>query len=39
MLSQLKRVIRTNFSNPPTHGATVVATVLNTPALRKMWGG
>lgn len=37
VLSQVKRVIRTNYSNPPTHGATVVATVLNTPALRAMW--
>jgi aromatic-amino-acid transaminase len=37
VLSQLKRVIRTNYSNPPTHGATVVATVLNTPELRKLW--
>ncbi len=37
VLSQLKRVIRTNYSNPPTHGAQVVATVLNTPALRTMW--
>jgi aromatic-amino-acid transaminase len=37
VLSQLKIVIRTNYSNPPTHGAEVVATVLNTPVLRKMW--
>lgn len=37
VLSQLKRVIRTNYSNPPTHGGTVVATVLTTPALRAMW--
>ena len=37
VLSQLKRVIRTNYSNPPIHGAQVVATVLTTPALRKMW--
>lgn len=37
VLSQLKVVIRTNYSNPPTHGATVVATVLTTPALRAMW--
>ena len=37
VLSQLKIVIRTNYSNPPTHGAQVVATVLETPALRKMW--
>lgn len=37
VLSQLKRVIRTNYSNPPTHGGSVVATVLNTPELRKLW--
>ena len=37
VLSQLKIVIRTNYSNPPTHGASVVATVLNTPALRQQW--
>ena len=37
VLSQLKRVIRTNYSNPPTHGAQVVAMVLTTPALRAMW--
>jgi aromatic-amino-acid transaminase len=37
VLSQLKIVIRTNYSNPPTHGAQVVATVLDTPALRTMW--
>ena len=37
VLSQLKIVIRTNYSNPPTFGATVVATVLTTPALRTMW--
>ena len=37
VLSQLKIVIRTNYSNPPTHGGTVVATVLNTPELRAQW--
>jgi aromatic-amino-acid transaminase len=37
VLSQLKIVIRTNYSNPPTHGAQVVATVLDTPALRQQW--
>jgi aromatic-amino-acid transaminase len=37
VLSQLKIVIRTNYSNPPTHGASVVATVLTTPALRVQW--
>jgi aromatic-amino-acid transaminase len=37
VLSQLKIVIRTNYSNPPTHGAQIVATVLATPALRAQW--
>jgi aromatic-amino-acid transaminase len=37
VLSQLKIVIRTNYSNPPIHGGTVVAAVLNTPALRAIW--
>ena len=37
VLSQLKITIRTNYSNPPTHGAQVVATVLDTPALRQQW--
>ena len=37
VLSQLKTVIRTNYSNPPTFGAQVVATVLTTPELRAMW--
>lgn len=36
-LSQLKRVIRTNYSNPPTHGARVVETVLTDPELRALW--
>jgi aromatic-amino-acid transaminase len=37
VLSQLKIVIRTNYSNPPIHGGTVVAAVLNTPDLRAVW--
>jgi aromatic-amino-acid transaminase len=37
VLSQLKVVIRTNYSNPPTHGAQIVATVLASPALRLQW--
>ena len=37
VLSQLKIVVRTNYSNPPTHGGTVVATVLNNPELRAQW--
>ena len=39
VLSQLKIVIRTNYSNPPTHGGAVVAAVLNDPPLRAMWEG
>ena len=35
--SQLKRVIRTNYSNPPTHGGSVVSTVLNDTRLRALW--
>src|SRR3954463_12583918 len=37
VLSQLKIVIRTNYSNPPTHGGAVVAAVLNDPGLRALW--
>jgi aromatic-amino-acid transaminase len=37
VLSQIKLVIRTNYSNPQIHGATVVATVLDNPALRTQW--
>ena len=37
VLSQLKIVIRTNYSNPPTHGGAVVAAVLGTPELRAQW--
>ena len=36
-MSQLKRVVRTNYSNPPTHGCKVVTKVLTTPELRKLW--
>jgi len=37
VLSQMKRVIRTNYSNPPIHGGQVVATSLSTPELRQLW--
>ncbi|MCK6414927.1 MAG: aspartate/tyrosine/aromatic aminotransferase [Giesbergeria sp.] len=37
VLSQLKVVIRTNYSNPPTHGGAVVAAVLGNPELRALW--
>ena len=37
VLSQLKIAIRTNYSNPPTHGGAIVAAVLGTPELRALW--
>jgi aromatic-amino-acid transaminase len=37
VLSQMKRVVRTNYSNPPTHGGKVVAMTLTTPELRALW--
>jgi aromatic-amino-acid transaminase len=36
-LSQLKRMVRTNYSNPPTHGGKIVATVLTSTELRGLW--
>ncbi len=36
--SQMKSVIRANYSNPPAHGASVVATILSNDALRAIWG-
>ncbi len=37
--SQFDKVIRANYSNPPGHGAEIVATILRDPALRKQWEG
>jgi aromatic-amino-acid transaminase len=37
LLSQLKRVVRTNYSNPPIHGGSLVAAVLSSPELRALW--
>jgi aromatic-amino-acid transaminase len=37
VMSQVKRTIRTNYSNPPTHGGAIVAAVLSTPELRAGW--
>ena len=37
VLSQLKRVVRANYSTPPTHGAQIVAMVLGNPELRALW--
>jgi len=35
--SQVKQTIRANYSNPPTHGAALVATILGDPDLRAQW--
>lgn len=37
VLSQLKITVRTNYSNPPTHGAAVITHILRDPALRATW--
>ncbi|MDR5745559.1 aspartate/tyrosine/aromatic aminotransferase [Caballeronia sp. LZ029] len=37
VLGQLTSAVRANYSNPPTHGAMIVANVLTTPALRQSW--
>jgi len=37
VLSQVKRIIRTNYSNPPTFGGAIVAEALNSPELFAMW--
>jgi aromatic-amino-acid transaminase len=36
-LSQIKRLVRANYSNPPSHGSQIVATVLASPELRALW--
>lgn len=37
VLSQIKRIVRTNYSNPPSHGGHVIARILLTPELRAQW--
>ncbi len=37
VLSQLKRIVRANYSNPPSYGGQIVTTVLTTPDLRTLW--
>ena len=37
VLGQLTGAVRANYSNPPTHGARVVARVLTSPELRADW--
>ncbi|OGA18129.1 MAG: aromatic amino acid aminotransferase [Betaproteobacteria bacterium RIFCSPLOWO2_02_FULL_63_19] len=37
VLSQIKRLVRSNYSNPPTHGGQIVASVLTSPEARAQW--
>lgn len=37
VMSQVKKLIRANYSNPPAHGAAVVSTILNDAALTELW--
>jgi aromatic-amino-acid transaminase len=37
VLSNLKKVVRTNYSNPPTHGSQIVATILSSAELKPLW--
>ncbi len=37
VLSQLKAVIRTNYSNPPAHGGSIVTAILDDPELTELW--
>jgi aspartate aminotransferase len=35
--SRVRLMIRQNYSNPPRHGARLVATILQSPDLKKQW--
>ena len=37
VLSQLKSLIRTNYSNPPAHGSLIISTILGDSELRLQW--
>lgn len=37
VVGQLTSAVRSNYSNPPTHGAKIVTKVLTSPALNQMW--
>ncbi len=36
-ISHIKRSIRSNYSNPPSHGGAIVSTIMADPELRKVW--
>ena len=37
VISHIKTCIRANYSNPPTHGASIVTVILGDEALRSQW--
>ena len=37
VLSQVKIIIRVNYSSPPSHGARIASMILNQPDLRQQW--
>ena len=37
LLSQVKIIVRTNYSSPPKHGARIAAAILNDPSMRQQW--
>ena len=37
VMSQVKIIVRTNYSSPPKHGARIAAAILNDPAMRQQW--
>jgi aspartate/tyrosine/aromatic aminotransferase len=37
LMSQIKIIVRVNYSSPPTHGARIAAAILNNPANRQQW--
>ena len=37
VLSQVRHIVRTNYSSPPTHGARIAAAILTKPENRKQW--
>ena len=39
VMSQVKACVRSNYSNPPAHGAAIVTTILSDAALTTQWEG
>lgn len=37
VMSQVKIIVRSNYSSPPAHGAKIASTILSDPILRSKW--